>query len=67
MWVSILMKILTSNAVETLIAMGLKYLVEHKTYGIGKELASSVIDSVAKSKANPTTDGMFKEALGALV
>lgn len=61
------MKVLTSKLAETLVAMGLKYLLENKTSGIGKELAVSVINSVAQSKDNPTTEDMFKDAMKVLV
>lgn len=64
-WV-ILFKVLTSSLVEDIIAKGLQYLLEHKTAGIGKELAKTAINIVAKSQANPTTEEMFEDALKVL-
>lgn len=63
---SLLFKVLTSPLVETLIAKGLNWLLEHKTAGVGKELAQTAINAVAKSKSNQTTDDMFKDALKVL-
>lgn len=66
MWMDLLFKVLTSSLVESLIAKGLNWLVEHKTAGVGKELAKTAINAVAKSKANPTSEDMFKDALEVL-
>lgn len=66
MWMNLLFKVLTSTLVENLIAKGLNWLVEHKTAGVGKELAKTAINAVAKSQANPTTEDMFKSAMDAL-
>lgn len=66
MWTTILFKVLTSKLVEDLIAKGINWLVEHKTAGIGKELANTIINGVARSEENPTTHEMFKDALEVL-
>lgn len=66
MWTSILFKVLTSKLIEDLVAKGLNYLLEHKTAGVGKELALTAINAVAKSQANPTTSEMFKDAMEVL-
>lgn len=63
MWMTLLLKILTSDMVEGLIAKGINYLLESKTAGIGKDLATTMIEGVAKSKANPTTEEVFSDAL----
>lgn len=58
-----LLKLLTSEATKTLIAIGVNKLVEHKTDGITSDVAQVMIDGIAKSKANPTTDDMFKDVI----
>lgn len=61
--IQMLLKVLTSEATKTLIAIGINKLLEHKKDGITSDLAEVLIDGIAKSKANPTTDVIFKEAL----
>lgn len=56
---SLIVKAVTSNMAETLIAMGVKKLLASKTSGIGKELATSLIDAVAKSKMNDVPENAF--------
>ena len=58
-----LLKLLTSEATKTLIAIGVNKLLEHKTDGITSDVAQVMIDGIAKSKANPTTDDMFKDVI----
>jgi len=65
MW-PIVFKVLTSSLIEDLVAKGIIYLLEHAKAGIGKKLASTVINAVAKSQLNPTTEEMFKDALTVL-
>lgn len=60
---NILLKLLTSEATKTLIAIGVNKLVEHKKDGITSDVAQVMIDGIAKSKANPTTDDMFKDII----
>jgi len=60
---NILLKLLTSEATKTLIAIGVNKLVEHKKDGITSDVAQVMIDGIAKSKANPTTDDMFKDVI----
>lgn len=57
------LKLLTSEATKTLIGIGVNKLLEHKTDGITSDIAQVMIDGVAKSKANPTTDDMFKDVI----
>lgn len=57
------LKLLTSEATKTLIAIGVNKLLEHKKDGITSDIAQVMIDGIAKSKANPTTDDMFKDAI----
>lgn len=59
----LLLKILTSEATKTLIAIGVNKLVEHKTAGITSELAQTMIDGIAKSKANPVPADVLDDAV----
>ena len=58
-----LLKLLTSEATKTLIGIGVNKLLEHKTDGITSDVAQVMIDGIAKSKANPTTNDIFNDAL----
>lgn len=58
-----LLKLLTSEATKTLIGIGVNKLLEHKTDGITSDVAQVMIDGIVKSKANPTTDDMFKDVI----
>lgn len=60
---NILLKLLTSEATKTLIAIGINKLLEHKTDGITKDLSKVLIEGVAKSTKNPTTPQVFEDAL----
>lgn len=59
----ILIKLLTSEATKTLIAFAVNKLIEHKSEGITSDLAKTMIDGIAKSKANPTKEDVFADAL----
>lgn len=58
-----LLKLLTSEATKTLIGIGVNKLLEHKKDGITSDIAQVMIDGIAKSKANPTTNDVFNDAL----
>jgi len=60
---NILLKVLTSEATKTLIAIGVNKLLEHKKDGITSDIAQVMIDGVAKSKANPTSTDVFNDAI----
>lgn len=60
---NILLKLLTSEATKTLIAIGINKLLEHKKDGITSDLATTMIDGIVKSKANPTTADVFESAI----
>ena len=62
MVVSFLMGILKTELVKTAIAIGVNKLLEAKDDGITKDIAEVMIDAVAKSKRNPTTEDMFLAA-----
>lgn len=59
----LVLKILTSEATKTLIAIGINKLLEHKTDGITSDIAKTMIDGIAKSKSNPITKDAFEDAL----
>lgn len=61
-----LLKLLSSEAIKTLIAIGVNKLLEHKKDGITSDIAEIMIDGIAKSKQNPTTTDMFSDALEAI-
>lgn len=63
---NILLKVLTSDATKTLIAMGVNKLLEHKGDGITSDIAQVMIDGIAKSKANPTKEDVFTDAVALL-
>ena len=63
---NILLKVLTSEATKTLIGIGVNKLLEHSKDGITSDIAEVMIDGIAKSKANPTTQDVFKDTLNLL-
>jgi len=60
---NLLLKIITSDTTKTLIAIGINKLLEHNKDGITSDIAKVMIDGVAKSKANPTSADVFKDAV----
>ena len=59
----IVLKLLTSEAIKTLIAIGVNKLLEHSKDGITNDLAKTMIDGISKSKSNPTSKDVFDDAL----
>ena len=57
------LKLLTSDAVKTLIALGVNKLLEHSKDGITSDITRVMIDGISKSKLNPTNEDVFKDAL----
>lgn len=57
------LKLLTSDAVKTLIALGINKLLDHSKDGITKDLTITLLDGIAKSKANPVTSDVLKDAV----
>ena len=57
------LKLLTSDAVKTLIALGVNKLLDHSKDGITKDLTVTLLDGIAKSKANPVTSDVLKDAV----
>ena len=60
------LKLLTSDATKTLIAIGVNKLLEHKKDGITSDIAQTMIDGIAKSKLNPTKEEVFTDAIALL-
>lgn len=60
---NLVLKLLTSEATKTLIGIGINKLLEHSKDGITSDIAKVMIDGVAKSKANPTSADVFKDAV----
>lgn len=63
---SLFLKVLTSEATKTVIAIGVNKLLEHKKDGITADIAEVMIDGIAKSKSNPTKTDVFNDALNLL-
>ena len=59
--ISFLLKFITSKVAERLIALAVNKVLKSSKSGISKELATTMINGVAKSKLNPTTDDLFKD------
>ena len=59
----LLVKFISTDLAKTLIGLAVNKLIEHQTDGITKDVALTMIDGIAKSQANPTTDDVFKDAL----
>lgn len=52
MFLNILMMILSSEMTKQLIGLGIKKLLESKSDGITKEVATTMLDGIALSRAN---------------
>ncbi len=61
------LNLMKTELVKTVIAIGVNKLLEAKGDGITKDIAEVMIDAVAKSKRNPTTEDMFLAAKSALI
>lgn len=61
-----LLKLLSSEATKTLIGIGINKLLDHTKDGITSDIATVMIDGIAKSKMNPTKEEMFNDALNAI-
>lgn len=64
--ISVLLKMIGTDLTKTVIAYGINKLLKAKDDGVTKDIALTIIDAVAKSKRNPTTEDMFKEAVAML-
>lgn len=52
MWLSVIVKVVTSDMAKALIVMLLKKLVDHKEDGVTKDVIVSMFDLIAQSRAN---------------
>lgn len=59
MFLQILMMILSSEMTKQLIGLGVKKLLEHKSDGITKEVAETMLDGIALSRANDVPADAF--------
>lgn len=64
--VPFLMKLISAELTKTVIGYGVNKLLEHTDDGITKDVAQVMIDGIVKSKANPTTQEMFTDALSVI-
>ena len=62
----LLVKALKSETTKELIGLLVNKLVNHIEDGITKDVAKTMIDGIAKSKMNPTTDDMFTDVFKVL-
>ena len=62
----LLVKTLKSETTKDLIGLLVNKLVNQTDHGSTKDVAKTMIDGIAKSKMNPTTDDMFTDVLQAL-
>lgn len=58
-----LLKIIKTETIKTLIAMGLNKLLASTNDGVTKEISIIMIEAIAKSRANPTSQEAFEIAL----
>ena len=59
MWVSIIVKMVTSEMAKMLIAMLVKKLLDHSKDGVTKEVSIAMLDGIAKSRANNVPEDAF--------
>jgi len=65
-FLNMLVNFLSTNAAKTLIGLAINKLLGATGDGITKDIATTMIDGIAKSKANPTTADVFADAVKAL-
>ena len=61
-----LINLISTDLAKSIIALAINKLLAHSSDGITKDIANTMIDGIAKSKANPTTDELFADAIKAL-
>ena len=62
-FLNMLVNFLSTDAAKTLIGLAINKLLSATGDGITKDIASTMVDGIAKSKANPTTTDVFNDAL----
>ena len=66
MWMSVIVKMVTSDMAKALIAMLIKKLLDHKEDGVTKDVAEAMLDGIAQSRANGVSTDMLETIKGAL-
>ena len=61
-----LVKFISTELAKTLIGLSVNKLLEATDDGITKDIATTMIDGIARSKENPTTSDVFEDALALL-
>lgn len=61
--VPFMIKMISTEVAKTAIALAINKLLEAKGDGITKDIAEVMIDAVARSKSNPTTQDVFTDAM----
>ena len=59
----LLVKFISTDLAKTLIGLAVNKLIEHSDDGVTKDVATVMIEGIAKSKANPTTIDAFQDAM----
>ena len=59
MWLSVIVKVVTSDMAKVLIAMLLKKLLDSKNDGVTKDVTVAMLDAVAQSRANKVAVDAF--------
>lgn len=58
-----LVNFISTDLAKTLIGLAVNKLIEHSDDGVTKDVATVMIEGIAKSKANPTTIDAFQDAM----
>ena len=62
-FLTMLVNFISTDLAKTLIGLAINKLIEHSSDGVTKDVATVMIEGIAKSKANPTTNEVFNDAL----
>lgn len=65
-FLNMLVNFLSTNAAKILIGLAVNKLLGATGDGITKDIATTMVDGIVASKANPTTADVFAEALTVL-
>ena len=63
---ALLINLISTDLAKSIIALAVNKLLAHSSDGITKDIATTMIDGIAKSKANPTTADVFADAVKVL-
>ena len=62
-FLTMLVNFISTDLAKTLIGLAVNKLIEHQSDGVTKDVATVMIEGIAKSKANPTTIDAFQDAM----